>query len=50
MEMRNNLGLLLNTSLENVSVKAGTNEGIDDIGKGLAVKADAIVMLRKKGE
>ena len=50
MEMRNNLGLLLNTSIENVSVKAGTNEGIDDIGKGLAVKADAIVMLRKKGE
>ena len=50
MEMRNNLALLLNTSLENVSVKAGTNEGIDDIGKGLAVKADAIVMLRKKGE
>ena len=50
MEMRNNLALLLNTSLENVSVKAGTNEGIDDIGRGLAVKADAIVMLRKKGE
>ena len=50
MEMRNNLALLLNTSLENVSVKAGTNEGLDDIGRGLAVKADAIVMLRKKGE
>ena len=50
MEMRNSLALLLNTSLENVSVKAGTNEGIDDIGRGLAVKADAIVMLRKKGE
>ena len=50
VEMRQNLALLLNTSLENVSIKAGTNEGIDDIGKGLAVKADAIVMLKKKGE
>ena len=48
--MRQNLALLLNTSLDNVSVKAGTNEGIDEIGKGLAVKAEAIVMLKKKGE
>ena len=50
MEMRQNLALLLNTSLDNVSIKAGTNEGVDEIGKGLAVKADAIVMLKKKGE
>ena len=50
VEMRQNLALLLNTSIDNVSIKAGTNEGIDEIGKGLAVKADAIVMLRKKGE
>ena len=50
IEMRQNLALLLNTSLDNISVKAGTNEGIDEIGKGLAAKADAIVMLKKKGE
>ena len=50
VEMRQNLALLLNTSIDNVSIKAGTNEGIDEIGKGFAVKADAIVMLRKKGE
>jgi len=50
MEMRQNLALLLNTSIDNVSVKAGTNEGLDEIGKGLAVKADAIVMLKKRGE
>ena len=50
IEMRQNLALLLNTSLDNVSVKAGTNEGIDEIGKGLAVKADAIIVLKKKGE
>ena len=50
MEMRQNLALLVNTSIDNVYIKAGTNEGIDEIGKGLAVKADAIVMLKKKGE
>ena len=50
MEMRQNLALLLNTSIDNVSIKAGTNEGVDEIGKGLAVKAEAIVMLKKKGE
>ena len=50
IEMRQNIALLLETSLDNVSVKAGTNEGIDEVGKGLAVKADAIVMLKKKGE
>lgn len=50
MEMRQNLALLFNTSIENVSIKAGTNEGIDEIGKGLAVKADAVVLLKKKGE
>lgn len=50
LEMRQNLALLLNTSLENVSIKAGTNEGIDEIGQGKAVKADAIVLLKEKGE
>ena len=50
MDMRKNLAVLLNTSIDNVSIKAGTNEGIDDIGQGLAVKADAIVLLKKKGE
>ena len=50
MDMRKNLAALLNTSLDNVSVKAGTNEGLDDVGQGLAVKADAIVLLKKKGE
>ena len=49
-EMRKNLAALLNTEVDNVSIKAGTNEGIDEIGQGKAVKADAIVMLKKKGE
>ena len=50
MDMRKNLASLLNTAVDNVSIKAGTNEGLDEIGQGLAVKADAIVLLKKKGE
>lgn len=46
--MRENIAKLLKTSVNNVSVKAGTNEGIDEIGKGLAVKAEAIVLLKEK--
>ena len=47
-EMRHNLARLLKTDIKNVSIKAGTNEGIDEIGKGLAVKADAIVLLKER--
>ena len=47
-EMRHNLARLLKTDIDNVSIKAGTNEGIDEIGKGLAVKADAIVLLKER--
>ena len=46
--MRNNLANLLETSIENVSVKAGTNEGVGPLGKGEAVKAEAIVLLKEK--
>ena len=46
-KMRKNIAQLLNTSLENVSVKAGTNEGLGDIGHGLAIKVDAIVLLEE---
>ena len=48
LEMRNNIGNLLNTDIKNVSVKAGTNEKMDDLGKGLAVKAESIVLLKEK--
>lgn len=48
LSMRQNVARLLHTELENVSIKACTNEGLDDIGKGLAIKAVSIVMLRKK--
>lgn len=48
--MRVNLAKLLKTHIENISIKACTNEKLDSIGSGLAVKADAIALLKKKGE
>ena len=48
LKMRQNLAGLLEISIDCVSVKAGTNEGLDEIGKGLAVKAESIVLLRKE--
>lgn len=50
LDMRKNLAALLNVDVDDVSVKAGTNEGLDEIGQGKAVKAEAIVLLKKKGE
>ena len=50
LDMRKNLAKLLNIDVDDVSVKAGTNEGLDEIGQGKAVKAEAIVLLKKKGE
>ena len=49
-QMRTNIAKLLHTELENVSLKAGTNEGLDDVGAKLAVKAESIVLLKKKGK
>ena len=45
--MRENLAGLLETDIKNVSIKAGTNEGLDALGKGEAVKAEAIVLLKE---
>ena len=47
-EMRNNVSKLLETSTDNVSIKAGTNEKLDALGRGEAVKAEAIVLLIEK--
>ncbi len=47
-QMRENVAKLLNTSIDNISIKAGTNEGLDDVGHGLAIRVDAIVLLNKK--
>ena len=48
IEMRNNVANILETSIDNVSVKAGTNEGLDALGRGEAVKAEVIVLLKEE--
>lgn len=47
-EMRNNIANLLKTDVANVSIKAMTNEGFDAVGEGKAIKAIAVVMIRKE--
>ncbi|MDB5355829.1 MAG: 2-C-methyl-D-erythritol 2,4-cyclodiphosphate synthase, chloroplastic [Phycisphaerales bacterium] len=43
--MRENIARLLNVEPEQVNVKAGTNEGVDAIGRGEAIAAHAVVLL-----
>lgn len=45
LEMRTNVANLLETSIDNVSIKAGTNEKMDALGRNEAIKAEAIVLL-----
>ncbi len=45
-EMRANLASALGTSVENVSIKAKTGEGVDAVGKGRAIRVEAVVLLR----
>lgn len=47
-QMRENIARLTFVNLDQVSVKAGTNEKLDEIGQGLAVKAESIVLVIKK--
>lgn len=44
--MRDNLGRTLNIDSECVSVKAKTGEGLDAVGRGEAVAAHAVVLLK----
>ena len=46
--MRNNVAKLLEVDISNVSIKAGTNEGMGPVGEGLAIEASSIVMLVRK--
>ena len=46
--MRENLARLLHVDVTCISVKAGTNEKLDALGKGDAVKAESIVLLKRK--
>lgn len=45
--MRENLARVLNTNIGNVSIKAGTNEGCGEVGKGEAIEATSMVLLKK---
>ncbi len=47
-EMRSNIAKLIETDVTNVSIKAMTNEGFDAVGEGKAIKAIAVVMIRKE--
>ncbi|MCH5171343.1 MAG: 2-C-methyl-D-erythritol 2,4-cyclodiphosphate synthase [Erysipelotrichales bacterium] len=49
IDMRTTLAGILNIDLSQISIKAGTNEGVDAVGKEEACVATAIVLL-KKGE
>ena len=46
-EMRQNLANLLEVNIEQVSIKAGTNEGCNEVGKGEAIEAYSYVLLKK---
>ncbi|MCQ2800438.1 MAG: 2-C-methyl-D-erythritol 2,4-cyclodiphosphate synthase [Bacilli bacterium] len=46
-QMRANLATLLDTEIENISIKAGTNERLDSLGRNEAVKAESIVLLKE---
>lgn len=48
LEMRKNIARLLDIELNQVSIKAGTNEKLDEIGKGNAVKAESMILLIEK--
>ena len=47
-QMRSNLANLLETNINNVSIKAGTNEGVGPLGRNEAVKAESIVLLKEE--
>ena len=46
--IRESIAKLLKTDITNVNVKATTNEKLGEIGKGEAIQAHAVIMLRKK--
>ncbi|MFA6619625.1 MAG: 2-C-methyl-D-erythritol 2,4-cyclodiphosphate synthase [Bacilli bacterium] len=48
LEMKGNLALALEIKESQASIKAMTNEGLDAVGKGEAIKASAVLLLMKE--
>ena len=46
-QMRKNLAELLKVSVDRVSIKAGTNEGCGEVGRGEAIEATSVILLKK---
>ena len=46
--MRENVANLLEVNIDQVSVKAGTNEKMGEVGKGEAIEASSIILLKSK--
>ena len=46
--IRKSISELLHTDIDNVNVKATTNEKMGEIGRGEAIQAPAVILLRKK--
>ena len=46
-EMREIIASILNTDVKNISVKVGTNEKMDAIGEGRAIKATATILVKR---
>ena len=49
LKMREVLAGILETDIENISIKAKTNEEQDSVGLGNSIKANAVVTLKKIG-
>lgn len=47
LKMRENVASILETNINQVSIKAGTNEGCGEVGKGEAIEATSMIMLKK---
>ena len=47
-EMRNHVASLLHCDIDDVSIKAGTNEKMGEVGEGKAVESFAAVLLKRK--
>lgn len=48
INIRKSLADILNIDVDKISVKAKTSEGVDAVGKRLAVRTDCVVLLKKQ--